>query len=605
MNSKVPKRFLSYIGKYKGLFSFAFLTCLIGTACTVVAPKILGEITTILYNGISDGLWTVQKASDGSTNASSVCFTFMGHKVGKIEAIIFIAVILVILYVLSLVFCAIANKGFAKIASYVVRDLRTEIDEKMHRMSLNYYDTRPNGETLSVITNDVDAINTLLGKNFYTVISQAISLVGVLIMLLIVNAWLALIAVLMIPGILLLTGPVQKKSGKHYADQQNQLGDVNGFVEEIYNGQNVITSFNYQKRATNHYDEINENLRKTAKSAERYAGFVMPLTQMVSYIGYAAAAIVGCIFAMKGTMTVGNVQSALQYINNFQQPFTTVSQMAGQLSSGLAAGGRIFDLLDAEEEVPDPEDGKVPEVCDGSVEFRHVQFGYTTDNLLMKDVSLKVEPGLKCAIVGPTGAGKTTLINLLMRFYEINGGEILVDGVNTTEMTRHELRTHFGMVLQETWLFEGTIRDNLKYGTDREVSEEEMIAAAKSVCADNFIRTMPGGYDMMLSKGAENISQGQRQLLTIARAIIADPEIMILDEATSNVDAHTEQTIQEAMATLQKGRTSFVIAHRLSTIRDANMILYMENGDIKEVGDHNTLMELGGKYAELYNSQFA
>jgi len=605
MNSKVPKRFLSYIGKYKGLFSFAFLTCLIGTACTVVAPKILGEITTILYNGISDGLWTVQKASDGSTNASSVCFTFMGHKVGKIEAIIFIAVILVILYVLSLVFCAIANKGFAKIASYVVRDLRTEIDEKMHRMSLNYYDTRPNGETLSVITNDVDAINTLLGKNFYTVISQAISLVGVLIMLLIVNAWLALIAVLMIPGILLLTGPVQKKSGKHYADQQNQLGDVNGFVEEIYNGQNVITSFNYQKRATNHYDEINENLRKTAKSAERYAGFVMPLTQMVSYIGYAAAAIVGCIFAMKGTMTVGNVQSALQYINNFQQPFTTVSQMAGQLSSGLAAGGRIFDLLDAEEEVPDPEDGKVPEVCDGSVEFRHVQFGYTPDNLLMKDVSLKVEPGLKCAIVGPTGAGKTTLINLLMRFYEINGGEILVDGVNTTEMTRHELRTHFGMVLQETWLFEGTIRDNLKYGTDREVSEEEMIAAAKSVCADNFIRTMPGGYDMMLSKGAENISQGQRQLLTIARAIIADPEIMILDEATSNVDAHTEQTIQEAMATLQKGRTSFVIAHRLSTIRDANMILYMENGDIKEVGDHNTLMELGGKYAELYNSQFA
>ena len=605
MNSKVPKRFLSYIGKYKGLFSFAFLTCLIGTACTVVAPKILGEITTILYNGISDGLWTVQKASDGSTNASSVCFTFMGHKVGKIEAIIFIAVILVILYVLSLVFCAIANKGFAKIASYVVRDLRTEIDEKMHRMSLNYYDTRPNGETLSVITNDVDAINTLLGKNFYTVISQAISLVGVLIMLLIVNAWLALIAVLMIPGILLLTGPVQKKSGKHYADQQNQLGDVNGFVEEIYNGQNVITSFNYQKRATNHYDEINENLRKTAKSAERYAGFVMPLTQMVSYIGYAAAAIVGCIFAMKGTMTVGNVQSALQYINNFQQPFTTVSQMAGQLSSGLAAGGRIFDLLDAEEEVPDPEDGKVPEVCDGSVEFRHVQFGYTPDNLLMKDVSLKVEPGLKCAIVGPTGAGKTTLINLLMRFYEINGGEILVDGVNTTEMTRHELRTHFGMVLQETWLFEGTIRDNLKYGTDREVSEEEMIAAAKSVCADNFIRTMPGGYDMMLSKGTENISQGQRQLLTIARAIIADPEIMILDEATSNVDAHTEQTIQEAMATLQKGRTSFVIAHRLSTIRDANMILYMENGDIKEVGDHNTLMELGGKYAELYNSQFA
>ena len=599
MNSKVPKRFLSYIGKYKGLFSFAFLTCLIGTACTVVAPKILGEITTILYNGISDGLWTVQKASDGSTNASSVCFTFMGHKVGKIEAIIFIAVILVILYVLSLVFCAIANKGFAKIASYVVRDLRTEIDEKMHRMSLNYYDTRPNGETLSVITNDVDAINTLLGKNFYTVISQAISLVGVLIMLLIVNAWLALIAVLMIPGILLLTGPVQKKSGKHYADQQNQLGDVNGFVEEIYNGQNVITSFNYQKRATNHYDEINENLRKTAKSAERYAGFVMPLTQMVSYIGYAAAAIVGCIFAMKGTMTVGNVQSALQYINNFQQPFTTVSQMAGQLSSGLAAGGRIFDLLDAEEEVPDPEDGKVPEVCDGSVEFRHVQFGYTPDNLLMKDVSLKVEPGLKCAIVGPTGAGKTTLINLLMRFYEINGGEILVDGVNTTEMTRHELRTHFGMVLQETHLFSGTVLDNIRYGR-LDATDEECRAAARLVYADAFIRRLPDGYDTILSADGGNLSQGERQLLAIARAAVADPPVLILDEATSSIDTRTEKLIQQGMDSLMKGRTTFVIAHRLSTVQNADYIAVLDHGRIIERGKHYELLEQKGKYYELY-----
>ena len=315
--------------------------------------------------------------------------------------------------------------------------------------------------------------------------------------------------------------------------------------------------------------------------------------------------MIGCIFAMKGYMTVGNVQSALQYAKPFQQPFTTISQMSGQLASAIAAGERIFSLLDAEEEIPDPAEGRVPEECNGSVEFRHVQFGYTPEHLLMTDVNVKAAPGKKFAIVGPTGAGKTTLINLLMRFYEINSGEIRVDGVNTQEMTRHELRTHFGMVLQDTWLFQGTIRDNLKYGAGREVSDEEMIEAAKSVCADNFIRTMPGGYDMMLSKGAENISQGQRQLLTIARAIIANPEIMILDEATSNVDAHTEQVIQDAMATLMEGRTSFVIAHRLSTIRDAHAILYMENGDIKEIGNHDTLMALDGKYAALYNSQFA
>ena len=278
--------------------------------------------------------------------------------------------------------------------------------------------------------------------------------------------------------------------------------------------------------------------------------------------------------------------------------------MAGQFAAAMAAGERVFGLLDAEEEIPDPEDGKVPAVTDGAVEFKHVKFGYLPDKLLMTDVNVHVEPGQKIAIVGPTGAGKTTLINLLMRFYEINDGEIWVDGINTKEMTRHELRKHFGMVLQDTWLFEGPIRDNLKYSTDREVTDDEVVNAAKSVCADAFIKTMPDGYDMMLSKGAENISQGQRQLLTIARAIIANPEIMILDEATSNVDAHTEQVIQNAMATLMKGRTSFVIAHRLSTIRDANVILYMENGDIKEVGDHDTLMKLGGKYATLYNSQF-
>ena len=605
MNSKVLKRLLSYFGNYKGKLSLALVTALIGTIFTIIAPKIIGEITTILYAGVEDGLWGVQELSDGTVNSDSVWKWVSGVPIGKIQAIVFIAIVLVIMYLLSLLFCSIANKLLAKLASLVVRDLRSEIDEKMHRMKLDYYDSRTNGEILSVITNDVDAVNTLLGKNTYTVITQAVTLVGVLIMLFNINIWIALIAIVMIPATLLITGAVQKKSGKYYGENQNLLGDVNGYVEETFNGQNVVTSFNYQKRAMARFDELNETLRGTARNAERYAGLVMPLTQLIIYVGYAISAIIGCIFALKGYMTVGNVQSALQYVNNFQQPFTTMSQMSGQLSSAIAAGERIFSLLDAEEEIPDPANGKIPVNCDGSVEFKHVQFGYTPNSLLMTDVNLQVEPGKKFAVVGPTGAGKTTLVNLLMRFYEINSGEIWVDGVNTQEMTRHELRRHFGMVLQDTWLFQGTIRDNLKYGTDREVSDEEMIEAAKSVCADNFIRTMPGGYDMMLSKGAENISQGQRQLLTIARAIIANPEIMILDEATSNVDAHTEQIIQNAMATLMEGRTSFVIAHRLSTIRDSNAILYMENGDIKEIGDHDTLMKMNGKYAALYNSQFA
>ena len=604
MKSKVLKRLLSYIKNYKGIFIGAFILALIGTVLTTIAPTILGEITTILYAGVSDHYWVAEKLADGTVNADSVWVWVAGQPIGKIQAIVFIANLLTIMYLLSMIFCNIANKMLSKVAANVIRDIRSDVDQKMHRMKLNYYDTRTNGEILSVITNDVDAVNTLIGKNIYTVITQGISMIGVLVMLLLVNKWFALLAVAMIPLTLLLTFPAQKKSGKYFSEQQNLLGAVNGYIEETYNGQNVVTSFNYQKKAIKRFEELNEKLRRTAKNAESFSGIVMPLTQMTIYIGYAVAGLIGCLLAIQGVMTVGSVQSVLQYINNFQQPFSTLAQMSGQLSSAIAAAERIFSLLDAEEEIPDPENGKVPETCDGSVEFRNVQFGYTPDHLLMTDVSIKAEPGKKFAIVGPTGAGKTTLINLLMRFYEINGGEIWVDGVNSKEMTRHELRTHFGMVLQETWLFQGTIRDNLKYGAGREVSDKEMIEAAKSVCADNFIRTMPGGYDMVLSKGAENISQGQRQLLTIARAIIANPEIMILDEATSNVDAHTEQVIQNAMTTLMSGRTSFVIAHRLSTIRDANAILYMENGDVKEVGDHDTLMKLNGKYAALYNSQF-
>lgn len=600
MNSNSFKRLFSYIGKHKARFILSVIASIFGTGFTVIAPRLLGDITTTLTWGLSDGIWFTTKG----VASSNICYV-LGNEVSKIEYIVHLVLLITILYILSLLFCGFANNSFARITANIVEDMRGDIENKMHRLSLNYYDTHVNGDVLSVITNDVDAVNTLLGKNLYQIISSVVTLLGVLIMLFTSNLWMALIAAALIPVTLLSTIPLNKKTAKYYAAEHAILGEVNGYVEEVFNGQNVISSFNYQEKADAKFDEMNEQLQAKAEKAEKFSGAVMPVTQMINNIGYAAAGLLGCILALNGQVALGTVQSALQYVKIFQQPFTNIASIAGQLSDAKAASNRIFDLLDAEEEIPDPENGAVPKKCDGTVSFKHVQFGYSPNKLLMNDVNIDVKPGQKIAIVGPTGAGKTTLINLLMRFYEINGGKIIVDGVNSTDMTRHELRTHFGMVLQETWLFEGTIRDNLKYGTEREVSDEEMIKAAKSVCADSFIRTMPGGYDMMLSKGAENISQGQRQLLTIARAIIANPEIMILDEATSNVDAHTEQTIQDAMATLMKWRTSFVIAHRLSTIKDANAILYMENGDIKEVGDHDTLMALGGKYAELYNSQFA
>ena len=605
MNYSVVKRLLSYINNYKGKFTIALVSILFATVFNVIAPRLLGDVTTVLYAGIVDHIWFVRMLPEGGADPASVWVHGPFMEIGKVQAIIWLIVVLVVMYVLALMFNALSNKLMAGVASGVVKDIRSDIDKKMHRMKLDYYDTRTNGEILSVVTNDVDAINTLLGKNLFQCISASVTIVGIILMLLGINAWMALIAVALIPLTMLAAGPVMKISGKSFAAQQNLLGAINGYVEESFNGQNVISCFNYQAKAAKRFDEINEELQSKAQEAEKYSGTVMPLTQMVNNIGYGISGLVGCLLAIKGYMTVGNIQSALQYTKTFQQPFSTFAQMSSQLSSAMAAGQRIIELLDAEQEQPDPEVSKVPQVCDGSVSFSHVKFGYSADKLLMTDVNFEVKPGQKIAIVGPTGAGKTTLINLLMRFYEIGGGEIRVDGINTKEMSRHELRKHFGMVLQDTWLFEGTIRDNLKYSAFRDVSDEEMEAATKSVCADTFIHTMPGGYDMMLSKGAENISQGQRQLLTISRAIIADPEIMILDEATSNVDAHTEQAIQDAMAVLMKGRTSFVIAHRLSTIRDANVILYMENGDIKEVGDHDTLMKLGGKYAVLYNSQFA
>ena len=578
-NKGVFSRLMGYLKKYKVSLFFVMLFAIVSTVFTVLAPQVTGEITTTLYDGVSTGTFDWQKIA-----------LLLGG--------------LVLLYLIGQLFSFLQNFGMSKITAKVMQGLRDDIDRKMHRTKLNYYDTRTNGEILSVITNDVDTVNNAISSNLTQVVTQVITAIGILLMMLRINPWLALIAIAMVPISLLAAMGVMKASTKHYADQQDTMGALNGYIEEMYNGQSVVQSFGYTERSKNEFDKLNKKLQHDAESAETASGTISPITTVVNNLGYAVSAVLGCMFVLSGKMTVGNVQAMLQYTKQFSQPFTSIAGMAGSFGAAMAAAKRIFDLLDAEEEIPDPENGVVPQLHNGTVEFKHVAFGYTPDKQLMNDVSISVKPGQKVAIVGPTGAGKTTLINLLMRFYEINSGEITVDGVNTKDMTRKELRSRFGMVLQDTWLFEGSIMENLAYAKDG-LSEEEIVEAAKAASADGFIRTLPGSYEMQLSQGAENISQGERQLLTIARAMASDPEIMILDEATSNVDTHTEQKIQLAMAELMKGRTSFVIAHRLSTIKDANMILYMENGDIKEVGDHDSLMALGGKYAVLYNSQFA
>ena len=486
----------------------------------------------------------------------------------------------------------------------VLQGLRDEIDEKVHRLPLNYYDARANGDILSIITNDVDMVDGAISRNLTQLVSQLVMVIGIFIMMLRISGWLTLIAVAMVPISLFASMGVIMKSRTYFAAQQSQLGDLNGYIEELYDGQNVVQAFNYQKRATRRFEELNATLATTARKASVAAGSIRPITMVVTNLGYALSAALGCLFALQGRIAVGDVQAMLQYTRQFSQPFTQIAAMAGSLGAALAAAERVFDLLDAEEQVADPMPGEVPATDEGTVSFSHVQFGYTPDKQLMHDVNFTVEPGQKVAIVGPTGAGKTTLVNLLMRFYEVDGGNIVVDGVPTRDMTREELRSRFGMVLQDTWLFEGTVRENLAYGRDG-ATDSDIVRAAKAASVDSIIRTMPGGYDMVLTSGASNVSQGERQLLTIARALVADPEVMILDEATSNVDARTEQVIQDAMAELLRGRTSFVIAHRLSTIRDADKILYMEHGDILETGTHDELMELNGRYAALYNSQFA
>lgn len=578
-NTTVFKRLLGYLKAYRLPLFFVLLAAVISTGFMVMAPFLVGKVTTTLFASIADG-------------------TFYW------ETILWLLAALVALYLISQLFAFLQGFGMAKITANVMQSLRREINEKMHRLKLDYYDTHTHGDILSVITNDVDTINNTISQNLTSVVTQVTTAIGVLVMMFAISPALSLIPIVMVPLSLFSAAGVMKASEKYYGQQQELLGKLNGYVEEMYNGQSVVQSFNYQARANQGFAELNNALKDSSRKAETTAGAVSPITTLVNDLGYVLCAAIGCLWAIVGKITVGNVQAMLEYTWRFAEPFSSLAGMVGSFGAAAAAGSRIFSLLDAEEEIPDAEDGVVPADRSGRVTFENVKFGYTADRLLMKGVNLTVQPGQKVAVVGPTGAGKTTLINLLMRFYELNDGAITVDGVNIRDMSRAELRDRFGMVLQDTWLFEGTIGDNIGYAEDG-MDKQKIVSAAKSACVHSFIKTLPGSYDMVLSKGAENISQGERQLLTIARAIASDPEIMILDEATSNVDTHTEVLIQKAMARLMKGRTSFVIAHRLSTIRDADMILYMEDGDIKEIGNHEELMKKNGKYAALYMSQFA
>lgn len=579
MKNYVFKRLLRYFKTYRLRLFFVLIFASVSTIFTVMAPFVIGKITTTLFDSIRDGVFYW-------------------------ETIFWLLAALVCLYLISQFFSFLQGFHMTKITANVMYEIRSDIDNKMHKLKLNYYDTHTHGDILSVITNDVDTINNTVSQNLTSIVTQIITAVGILLMMLAISPKLTLIPVIMVPLSLLSAAGVMKSGGQYYGKQQELLGQLNGYIEEMYNGQQIVQTFCYQEKAKQQFYALNEELKNSSYKAETTSGAVSPITTFVNDMGYVICAAIGCLGAISGWITVGNVQAMLEYTRRFAEPFSSLAGMAGSFGAAKAAADRIFALLDAEEEIPESEHSIIPKDCAGSVTFENVQFGYTPERILMNSVNLTVKPGQKVAIVGPTGAGKTTLINLLMRFYEINSGIITVDGADIRNLSRKELRDRFGMVLQDTWLFEGTIADNLGYAEDN-MDRNKIIAAAKSACAHDFIKTLPGGYDMKLTKGAENISQGERQLLTIARAIASDPEIMILDEATSNVDTHTEVLIQRAMAQLMKGRTSFVIAHRLSTIRDADMILYMEDGDIKEVGNHKELMQKNGKYAALYNSQFA
>ena len=579
-------RLSKYLKPYRVGLVVVAIAAITSVIFSIISPKIMAKITDELIRPILELV-------GGNPTPSPIDFSYIWN----------IVVILIALYVLSAAFSYLQQFIMAGVSQKVVYDLRRDIDEKLARLPLKFFDSHTHGELLSRFTNDVDNISATLQQSITQVITSVTTVVGVLIMMLTISPILTLISIIVIPlsGILMMM--VVKRSQKYFIGQQKKLGELNGHIEEMYTGHNVVKAFGHEKKAINEFDEVNEGLYDVGWRAQFLSGLVMPIINFIGNLGYVLVAVVGGVLVTKGRITVGDIQAFIQYNRQFTQPIAQVAQISNIIQSTVASAERVFELLDEEEVIPEPVNPVKAKADCGAVEFEHVKFGYREDRILINDMNIKAEPGQMVAIVGPTGAGKTTLVNLLLRFYELNGGRILVDDVDITEMNRADLRKKFGMVLQDTWLFNGTIRDNIAYGK-KNATEEEIIAAAKAAHADHFIRVLPEGYDTILNEEVSNISQGQKQLLTIARALLADPEIMILDEATSSVDTRTELQIQNAMKILMKGRTSFVIAHRLSTIREADVILVMKDGDVIETGNHETLMAQNGFYADLYNSQF-
>jgi ATP-binding cassette, subfamily B, multidrug efflux pump len=582
-------RLLGYFLPQKFLLMIVLVTAIIGTVFNIVGPKILGLATTKLF----DGLIAKYVAIQHHLPAPGIDFHYIAT----------VLLILLGLYIISSIFIYIQQYIMAGVAQRTMYRLRREVDEKLSRLPLKYFDSRTHGEIMSRAVNDMDNLSTTLQQSVTQLITSAVTLIGVIVMMLTISPLLSLIVVLTLPLSLVVTMGVAKRSQNYFRRQQRALGELNGHVEEMYAGHKIVKAFGHERQAIDEFEERNEKLYNAGWRAQFASGIIMPLMRFIGNIGYVFVAVVGGIMVTRNAIAIGDVQAFIQYAQQFTQPITMLANIANVIQSAMASAERVFELLDEQEEVPEAADAVVIEHPEGAVQFDHVRFGYSPDNILMEDMNIDVRPGQMIAIVGPTGAGKTTLVNLLMRFYEVNGGEIKVDGVNITDIKRGNLRRMFGMVLQDTWLFQGTIRENIAYGRE-DATEEQIVRAAKAAYADHFIRTLPEGYNTVLNEDATNISAGQKQLLTIARAFLADPEILILDEATSSVDTRTEIQIQRAMTELMKNRTSFVIAHRLSTIRDAELILVMNHGTIVEKGTHEELLAANGFYADLYNSQF-
>lgn len=579
------RRLLTYLKPHRVKFIIIFLAAVSSTVFSIVSPKVMGQAITKLFEGFLMKMKGLPNAAIDFKYILNIIFILIG------------------IYVISAIFNFIQQYIMADVAQKTVYDMRKDINAKLSRLPLKYFDGRTHGEILSRVTNDVDVISSTLQQVLTQLITSIVTLVGIVVMMLTISPMLTLIAFVTLPLSFLATKVIAKQSQKFFARQQKYLGQLSGQVEEMYTGHKIVKVFNYEKQSIDKFNKVNDQLYDAGWKAQFISGIIMPLMIAIGNLGYVFIAILGGIAVIRGKVTIGNIQAFIQYSREFSHPIVQTSNIANIIQSTIAAAERVFEVLDEAEQIPDQKDLLHLDKPKGDVKFEHIKFGYSEEKILIEDMSIDVKKGQTIAIVGPIGAGKTTLVNLLMRFYEINDGKITVDGIDIRDMERGKLRSLFGMVLQDTWLFKGSIKENIAYGREK-AKEEEILQAAQVAYADHFIRTLPDGYDTILNEEANNISQGQKQLLTIARAILADPAILILDEATSSVDTRTEIHIQKAMLALMEGRTSFVIAHRLSTIRNADLILVMNQGSIIEKGTHQELLKQDGFYADLYNSQF-